>query len=89
MKLADWGVEITRVGNGYVCRFPDQEAEEPRWETEVVADMDEDPLKAGEELLWWIMNYFSLGGSKHDAERLTIRREPGDKHPLSEMEDKG
>lgn len=87
MKSTDWGVEITRVGNGYVCRFP-ATGDTSYWETEVVADVEDDPLKAGEELLWWIIDYFSLEGSRHDAERLTIRREPGDKHPLSDTEDK-
>jgi hypothetical protein len=88
MNLNDFAVEITRVGNGYICRFPRTEGD-PGWAAEVITDDVIDELRAGEDLLWWLVEYFNLGGSRHDAERLRIKREPGDKHPSSDMEDQG
>jgi len=81
MKLTDWGVEIIRVRNGYVCKYPDENGEgESHLETEVFSDDEIDELKSGEELLYWIINHFGISGSRYDAERLTITREPGDKY---------
>ena len=87
MKLNDFAVEITRVGNGYICRFPRDEGD-PGWAAEVITDDEIDELKSGEGLLWWIIDYFSIGGSRHDAQRLRIKREPGDKHPSADTEEK-
>lgn len=78
MKLSDWAVEITRIKNGYVCKYPDFNGEREYFETEVFSDSDDDELKSGEDLLWWIINHFGLSGSKWDKERLGITRAPGD-----------
>ena len=81
MKTTDWAVQIVRVRNGYVCKYPDENGEgESHLETEVFSYDETDELKSGEELLWWIINHFGISGSRYDAERLTITREPGDKY---------
>lgn len=77
MKLAGYGVKITRVHNGFVCQFKN---EDDIIQAEVISDEEDDSLKGGELLLWWIIDYFGIDGSRHDAERLTITREPGDKY---------
>jgi hypothetical protein len=86
MNLNDYAVEITRVGNGYICRFPRDEGD-PGWAAEVITDDEMDDLLSGQELLWWVLDYFALSGSRHDKERLTIRREPGDKYPYPSSDD--
>jgi len=80
MKLSDYGVEITRVHNGYVCRYPSSNDVREFFETEVFSDDDADELASGEALLWMIIDFFSIGGSRYDAARLRIAREPGDKY---------
>jgi hypothetical protein len=87
MKATDWACEITRVANGYVCKYPHCDEDREYIETDVFSDDDDDELKSGEDLLWWIIDHFALGGSRHDAERLRIKREPGDKHPSSDTEE--
>ena len=42
-------------------------------------DADE-KISSFEEVLWAAIAHFGMGGSRYDAERLVIRREPGDKH---------
>jgi hypothetical protein len=80
LKLSDYGVEITRVHNGYVCRYPSSNDVREFFETEVFSDDDADELASGEDLLNWIIDFFGIGGSRHDAARLGIAREPGDKY---------
>jgi hypothetical protein len=68
-------VTIERGDNGYLMGFEEEwEDGTPRKIFEVIQDDEVDELKSGEELLWWIMDYFGFGGSKHDAERLRIVR---------------
>jgi len=86
MKLTDWAVEITRIRNGYVCKYPDAYNDGPEHlETEVFSDSDDDELKSGEDLLWWIIEHFNLGGSKWDKERLRVTREPGSDYEPPEI----
>jgi len=63
-----WQLLITRVENGYYIKAPN---EQPY----VIQENEKDELKDHEELLWYIMEYFNFGGSKHDLERLRIIRE--------------
>lgn len=65
--LPNWSLHISRVENGYVLATNDT------WE--VIEDDDKDELKSGEELLWYVMEYFSFYGSKHDPERLKVIRQ--------------
>lgn len=41
----------------------------------VIEDDYKDELKSAEELLWEVLNYFGVFGSKHDPERIRIVRE--------------
>ncbi len=77
MKNSDWGMEIIRVGNGYKLRMA---GDAELIMEAVVEDAEDDELKAGEELLWTVMEHFGFGGSRHDKERITITREPGEKY---------
>lgn len=75
----NWSVEISRGENGYKCGYW-VDTEDDQWERkeEYIQDDEVDELKSGEELLWWVLEYFSLGGSKHDPERIRIIREKGE-----------
>ena len=79
MKLSDYGVEITHVKNGFACKYPSSNDVREFFETEVFSDDDADELASGEDLLNWIIDFFGIGGSRYDAARLRIAREPGDK----------
>ncbi len=84
MKKSDFGLEIIRVSNGYQLRYPNPEMDMgdgafPFIES-VIEDDDDDGLKGGEQLLWAVMEIMGIGGGRHDAERLTITREPGEKY---------
>jgi hypothetical protein len=77
-KSEDWSLVITRVDNGY-------KLEGARWNTGkrstmVIHDDEEDELASHEGLLWHVSDYFNFQGSRHDADRIRIIREPGDKN---------
>ena len=74
----DLGCLVRRVSNGYEVVQVNEEGD--YFYVEVIQDSDEDGLKSGEELLWTVIDAVGIGGSRHDKERLVIRREPGDKH---------
>lgn len=84
--LGDYTLSIRRVDDGYILQYrnPEWDYEEnpdvPGLIERVVADSDLDELSSGQELLWRVMDYFSLGGDRYDKERLTITRERGDKY---------
>lgn len=71
-------VKVTRGQNGYKLEWRDEEGPEGRKE-DYIQDDDYDELKSGIELLWWIMEFFGLLGSKHDPERIRIIREKKEK----------
>lgn len=77
--MSDNWLRIERVANGFILKSLG-ETEEYYIDTEVIADAEDDELSAGQELLWRVVDYFNLGGSRHDAQRLTITREKGDKY---------
>jgi hypothetical protein len=76
----NWSIEITRGENGYKCGFYVEVDDEGgrEWKEAYIQDDEIDDLKSGEALLWFIMEYFAFGGSKHDPERLRIVREKPD-----------
>ena len=77
--MSAWTLEITRGDNGYKLRWWDElDDGSCVWHEEYIEDDEVDELKSGEELLWEVADHFSLGGSKHDAERLKIVREKRD-----------
>lgn len=72
---------IRHVTNGFILQWKD-ELESGRLlpKSEIIQDDDYDEIKSGEELLWFILNYFGLGGSRYDRERLWVVRKRGDKY---------
>lgn len=60
-------LEVERASNGYVLRSCDS--------ITVIEENQTDLMSQHEGLLWEIMEHFSFGGSKHDAERLVIARQ--------------
>lgn len=73
----EWALRIVRVQNGYILEGTTDGDGFPM--TSVIEDDDEDELSSGERLLWEVMDYFSLVGSKYDKERLrVVRRKRGD-----------
>lgn len=78
-----WKLEIEKVINGYKLKETTEEITCEDQETFinrefVIQDADNDELKAPEELLWHVMEYFAIFGSKHDPERLRVTREKND-----------
>lgn len=84
-------LRVERAENGYVLRFDDLDdvGDEIIEHVLVIGESDKDKLQAGEELLWWIMDFFSFGGSRYDKQRLHIARRRGDKYePPSKLDEK-
>jgi len=71
-KDKDWYLKITRVLNGYVL---EGDSGEDFIQKTVIEDKEEDELSSHEKLLWEVMEYFNLGGTKHDKERIKVVRE--------------
>jgi hypothetical protein len=84
--MSDYKMTVERVDNGYLLEFPDTHVDEdgrdlPGTRREVVAEDDSEwgHLEAGLMLLYRLMDYFDLTGSKHDARRLQVSISgPGD-----------
>jgi len=76
-----WSVTINRAGNGFRMNWREEgEDGMTLHQEEVIQDNEQDELKSGESLLWFVMNYFDLGGSRHDKQRLHVIRRRGDKY---------
>ena len=75
-----WFMEIERVHNGYVVRYLVHSEGGSFWETNVLEGNEKDELANHESLLYLIMDFFNFGGGRYDAQRLRIKREPGDKY---------
>ena len=71
-----YNINVEKVQNGYLLSWKEEYNDTGKEFTvsEVIQDDDADELKSGEELLWRLMEYFGLRGSKHDSERLSIER---------------
>ena len=78
MKLEDFAMLIRREANGYILKYPAETGEV--FIREVIQDDEGDDLKSGEGLLWSVIEYFGLSGSKYDKERLWITRERGERY---------
>jgi hypothetical protein len=74
-KPQKWSLTITKVVNGFIV---DGLNDYGKPDSSVIEEDDVDEFKAGEELLWFIMEYFNFQGSKHGAPRLRITREGRD-----------
>jgi hypothetical protein len=72
----DWVLRIEKVENGFIASY--RLDEETTLNKEVFQDDGTDDLKSGEEMLWFVLDHFGIGGSKHDPERIRIVREKRD-----------
>lgn len=66
------GVHIGRVSNGFILAWRDEEGGPSHFQ--VIEDSEDDNLKSSESLLCEIMEFFNLGGSKHDPVRIEVVR---------------
>jgi len=74
---------IEKVDNGFLCynRNTTEEGGQVKFVIKERNDITEnDDVEATQELLYSIVEYFGIGGSKHDARRISIGIEPGDKY---------
>ena len=66
--MQTWALRIQKIDNGYLLVGNDMV-------TAVVEEFEGDKaseVQCSAELLWKVMDYFSLGGSKHDEERVRV-----------------
>jgi hypothetical protein len=77
---------VTRVSNGYKVYIPRDDGDEEDKEL-VFGDIEEDSLFSFESVLWELIDYFGMMGSRYDKERLVVTRKPGDKHADYEEEE--
>jgi hypothetical protein len=81
-------LKIIRGENGYLLEHDDEyEDGTPRKVFEVIQDDENDEMRSGEQLLWFVMEHFDLGGSKFDKKRLAIKRVRGDHYELPSKPD--
>ena len=71
-----WKLELSKVSNGYVVKYDDTDDDDGSTKTtEVVYELDkgvkEDCVKI-QEMLYFLLDYFGDGGSKHDEYRIRI-----------------
>jgi len=83
--MSDWEMSIEKVDNGYLLKFSDvqyaADVETPTVRREVVAEDDSEwgHLEAGLMLIYRMMDFFDLTGSKHDERRIQVSISgPGD-----------
>jgi len=81
--MSDYKLTIERVDNGYLLEFPNtyEDDEDPGTRREVIAEDDGkwSHLEAGLLLIFRIVEFFDLTGSKHDERRLQVSISgPGD-----------
>jgi hypothetical protein len=81
--MEDLILKIREVENGYVLKWEDEDEDDDgniTWQEHrhVIQEDDDggDELVHHEQLLWFVMEFFGFGGSKHDPERLRIIRDP-------------
>ncbi len=86
-----WDLLVSRIQNGFLLTYEnDSDVIE---EEAIVVDLDgfmtdeEEQAKLGEALCWAVIEHFNLRGSRHDAHRVTVSIEHGDKY--QEEEDDG
>ena len=82
--MNDYKMSIEKVDNGYLLEFPDVQYDDdavPTTLREVIAEDEREwgHLEAGQALIFRLMEYFDLTGSKHDERRIQVSISgPGD-----------
>ena len=81
-------LQIIRGDNGFKLDWWVEDDTGDISHMEVIQDDEDDEMKSGEQLLWFVMEHFDLGGSKFDKKRLSIKRVRGDHYePPSKTEE--
>jgi len=82
-----WELTIRSEFNCYIL-IGDIEGVKRTW---TIEEDENDDLKMHERLLWEVIEFFQMQGSRYDKERLTIVRKMGDKYvkPLHARDIKG
>jgi len=74
--MFEWSLNIIKADNGYILEsFEENEDGSKTKKQVVIQESETDELKAHQQLLWEIMEFFNFQGSKHDSERIRIIRE--------------
>ncbi len=73
----DWSLTIHRVDNGF--RIIDQDSRETVFEEAEDFQTPEDGQMI-RRMLYFIIDFFALGGGKHDPERISVDIQPGEKY---------
>lgn len=73
-----YAIEIEKVGNGYIITdLTDMNTTDdtPKRFVYEEYEVENSELIAGQNMLWHIIDFFNLQGSKHDSFRLKVRLE--------------
>lgn len=74
----EWSLTIIRAQNGFILRSQ-EEIEDGRYrQNDIIVEETEvqgGDVEAVQQMLYEVLNYFGLGGSKHDKERIRIEIE--------------
>ena len=65
---------IVKADNGFVLRYFNEEMNEDRF-VSVEDPPDGNEVETAEKMLWEVIEFFGLQGSKHDPERIKVTRE--------------
>jgi len=78
MKKSDWGIEVTKVSNGFSIK--DQHGN-----ITVIQEDENDELLLAEKLLWQIIEFFGLTRDSYARDSIAIIRVAGRKYePLED-----
>ncbi len=72
VEFQPWDLNIRSVSNGFILFGKHPETGYPY--EEVIEEKEDDLLAANERVLWAVMEYFAMDGTKHDPERLRVVR---------------
>ena len=79
MKKSDWGIEIIKTNNGFLIK-------DNSGEVTVIEENSDNNSKAAEELLWSVIEFFNLRGSRYEKNRVLVTIEVGDKYQAEKGE---
>jgi hypothetical protein len=75
-------IVIERVDNGAIVEYPSEDG----LINKAVFEFGSDNLEGASSMLWDVLDKLWLNGSRHDRERLVIRREHGDKYECNDKD---
>jgi len=78
MKKSDWGIEITKVSNGFSIK--DQHGN-----ITVIQEDEDDELSSAEKLLWQIIEFFGFARDRYARDSIAIVKVAGQNMNLRKM----